>query len=389
MIDTAAALDAVFRHATDLEDDYDDIAHTLTALAESGDAALVPRLETAMSYFLDEQNFYGRDLIAAVLAGIQGTAALPTLLHAAARDLNDDQDSLSVEIIELLEADPEAARPIAQSFATADAPALRRVGVWALGFVPGTDEVALLTTAAADPDAEIRSMAIAQLPDPAGDDDTFATIVAALRDFQEQVRVSAVSRLGFTARPDAVAPVVSVTTDLSPHVRSMAAYALGRLRSPEATPALLRLLDDPDSSVRAHARHALGEIGDPPAVDALLSLAASPDPELRIDAAKALAQAAEADPRVPPKLTQLATDPEPEVRAATLSGVASTSGDRSRWSPLLLALTDDPDASVRQRVAVLARHLSPAAARDLLHRYATDPDARVRDLAATELTRLA
>lgn len=135
MTDNAEALEVVIRHAMQLEDDYDDIAPTVTALAASADASLVPRLEEAMTRFLDEANFYGRDLVAGILAGVQGTAAVPALLHAAARDLRDDQDALQTEIIDLLRVDPVAAVPTFRQFANAEDPAHRRVGLWALGFL--------------------------------------------------------------------------------------------------------------------------------------------------------------------------------------------------------------------------------------------------------------
>ena len=152
MIDSRAALEAVVRHAVDLEDDYEDIAPVVTALATCGDVALVPRLHEALNQFLDEGNFYGRDLIAGILAGIQGTAALAVLLRASSRDLGDDQDSLQTEIIELLHTDPAAGRRTALEFATGDTPELRLVGLWALGFVPDAQDVELLASAATDAD---------------------------------------------------------------------------------------------------------------------------------------------------------------------------------------------------------------------------------------------
>jgi hypothetical protein len=52
-------------------------------LALSGDSALVPRLHEALAWFLTEQNFCGRDLIAAIMAGIQGRLPyLPCCAHA-------------------------------------------------------------------------------------------------------------------------------------------------------------------------------------------------------------------------------------------------------------------------------------------------------------------
>jgi hypothetical protein len=67
---------SVIRHATEMEDDYDDISPTLDALEASGDTTLVVRLREALATFLDEENVYGRDLIAGVLAGVAGPAAL-------------------------------------------------------------------------------------------------------------------------------------------------------------------------------------------------------------------------------------------------------------------------------------------------------------------------
>ncbi|MEH0937637.1 HEAT repeat domain-containing protein [Micromonospora psammae] len=388
MIDSRAALAAVVRHAVELEDDYDDIAPTLSALAACGDSSLVPRLHEALEVFLDEENFYGRDLIASVLAGVQSVAALPVLLRAAARDLGDDQDSLQAEIIELLHADRAAGRRAVLECATGDRPELRRVGLWALGFVVEAGDVELLAATAADVDPEVRSRAIRAIPDPAGDHQAFRVLVGALRDLDEKVRVAAVSRLGHTGRADAVASLVALSADPAPRVRSMVAYALGRLGHAEATPALLRLLHDPERQVRANAGEALGSVGGPAAVDALIALAVDDDPQLRVQAAKALPKAADSDPRVTPRLTVLAADDEATVRAATVSGIAGAGGRPGHWEQLLVELADDPDPTVRQRVAVVARHLGPDTAAGILHRYTHDPDQTLRRLAATELARL-
>ncbi|MEU1398380.1 HEAT repeat domain-containing protein [Micromonospora zamorensis] len=388
MIDNRGALEAVVRHAVELEDDYDDIAPTVTALATSGDTALVPRLQEALHRFLDEGNFYGRDLIAGVLAGIEGVAALPVLLRASACDLGDDQDGLQAEIIELLHADRAISRRVVRDIATGDTPELRRVGLWALGFVVEAQDVQLLAAAVTDADPAIRSMAVGSIPDPAGDDWAFGALVLALRDLDEQVRVSAASRLGFTGRPDAVVPLVALAADPTPRVRSMVAYSLGRLGSHEATPALQRLLQDPDRHVRENAVEALGSVGGPPAVDTLLMLAADRDPQLRVQAAKALAKAADSDPRVAPQLTMLARDGEAAVRAATISGLASADGTPAHQGNLLVELVNDPDPMVRQRVAVVVRHVAPDAAPDILHRYTRDPDQALRRLATIELGRL-
>ena len=384
------ALEAVLRHAALLDDDdYDDIAPALDALSACGDTSLVPRLREALGRFLDDRNFYGRDLTARVLAGIQGVAALPALLAASARDIGDDQDSLQAEIVGLLRTDRERARRTVLAFATGNAPGLRRMGVWALGYVAGAQDLDLLAAAASDADPGIRSAAIGAIPDPAGDERAFGVLLGALGDFNEQVRVSAASRLGYTGRRDAVPPLASLVTDPAPRVRTMAAYALGRLGQAEAAGALLRLLRDPDGDVREQAVRALGGAGGPTAVDALLALAAEADPQRRAQAAAALAAAAGTDPRAWPQVMMLARDQESGVRAAVLSGAAGTAGLQPEWAQLVARLADDPDPVVRRRVAATVRHLAPDAARYILTRYATDRDQRVRQVASTGLDRLA
>jgi hypothetical protein len=55
VIDSRAVLEAVVRHAVDLEGDYDNIAPAVEAQMTCGDVALVPRLHEALRQFLDEQ----------------------------------------------------------------------------------------------------------------------------------------------------------------------------------------------------------------------------------------------------------------------------------------------------------------------------------------------
>ena len=265
-------------------------------------------------------------------------------------------------------------------------PALRRVGLWALGLVEAED-VDLLAAAVADPDPEVRSIAIGSVPDPAGDERAFDVLLTGLRDVNEQVRTSAVNRIGYCGRAEAVAPLTGLVDDPAPRVRSMVAYALGRLGHDSAVPALLRLLEDPDRDVRENAVQALGRVGGTSAVDVLLAMACEPDPEQRFQAATALASAA-SDARAATALEALAGDGIPEVRAATISGLASTSGIPSPLGGrLLVRLIGDADPTVRQRVVVLARRLAPDHLADILTRFVEDPDPGVRRLAENELNR--
>jgi HEAT repeat protein len=389
MINNGGLLESVIDHAAQLDDvDYDDIAPTVAALTGSGDVSLVPRLRETLDRFLDEENFYGRDLIAGVLAGVAGTAALPALLLAADRDLGDDQDGLQAEIAALLAADPVAGRQVILQLARSDAPQQRRAGLMALGLEAEAGDVGLLEEAAGHPDPDVRLTAVEAVVDPAGDDQAFAVLVTASQDPDEQVRMATISRLAASGRLEAAAALTKVITDSRYRVRARTAYALGLLGSATATPSLLQLLRDEDGRVRDQARDALGVIGGSAAVDALLTEATGEDARLRAQAAKALAKAVDSDLRVEPQLMLLAQDQDPTVRAATLSGLAGVANRSARWSALATRLTDDPDATVRQRVAVVAHHLAPDGVATILHRLANDTEATVRQAAATELRRL-
>ncbi|NMO55261.1 hypothetical protein HH310_29260 [Actinoplanes sp. TBRC 11911] len=70
MISNAGLLELVINHASQQGDiDYDEIASTVEALAGSGDDDLV---HDALDRFLEQENFYGRDLIAGVMAAVMG-----------------------------------------------------------------------------------------------------------------------------------------------------------------------------------------------------------------------------------------------------------------------------------------------------------------------------
>ncbi|XVU29643.1 HEAT repeat domain-containing protein [Actinoplanes sp. CA-054009] len=376
MTDNVRRLESVIEHASQDETDYEDIAAAVEALTASGDAALVPRLHEALDRFLDEENFYGRDLIASVLAGVAGVAALPVLLLAADRDLGDDQDSLRADIAGLMGEDPVAVRKAILELIDSDVPERRRVGLLASGSV---GDAGILEQAARHPDADVRLVAVEEIP---------ALPISAIDDPDEDVCLAAIGRLGASGHPGAVDALTGRVIDGRPRVRARIAYALGRLGRPAATAPLLRLLSDGDERVRDQARDALGTVGSPEAVGALLAEAAGPDARLRSQAAKALAKAIDADPRVVPRLTLLAHDEDAAVRAATLSGLATSARPSDHWAALAVALAADADPTVRQRVAVVAHHLAPGQAGDLLRRLAADPEAIVRETAATQAGRL-
>jgi hypothetical protein len=106
----AVKLEQFLRGVDDLDLDSYDWQGTLRELASSDDQRLIPRLHEALERFMDEGNFFGRDVTGEILAGIAGPAVLNDLLRASARDLGDDQDSFAAVITDLMGQDPAAAR---------------------------------------------------------------------------------------------------------------------------------------------------------------------------------------------------------------------------------------------------------------------------------------
>jgi len=214
---------------------FDKITGLTRALIDSADPGLVPELEEHLETYLEREDFYGRDVIGEVLAGIAGVDALPVLLRASARDLGDDQDSFQTIICELLDQDPVRARPAVLDLVEADDVALRATGVWAVDFIVSDEDLPRLLTALKDPHPRVRSAAAApvgrlaeRLPE------AIEALAAALNDVDPRVRISVLGALGDTHATAAVPHVTRLIDDPDEEVREWVAIASDRLR--EAAP---------------------------------------------------------------------------------------------------------------------------------------------------------
>jgi HEAT repeat protein len=214
---------------------FDKITGLTRALIDTADLGLVPELEEHLETFLERKDFYGRDVIGEVLAGIAGLDALPVLLRASARDLGDDQDTFQTIICELLEQDPVRARPAVLELVDANDVALRATGVWALDFIVSDEDLPRLLTALKDPHPHVRSAAAFPVGQLAWRlPQAMDALAAALNDFDPEVRISVLSALGDTHATAAVPHVTRLINDPDEAVREWVAIALDRLR--ETTP---------------------------------------------------------------------------------------------------------------------------------------------------------
>ncbi|GIH01788.1 HEAT repeat domain-containing protein [Plantactinospora mayteni] len=195
-------LDEVCHHVDTLDGDP---WPTIKELAASGDYSLVPPVQAALERYLDEHNWYGRDLMVYILAGLRGTAAFPLLLRAFARPLHpDDRDNLCAWLADIMKTDPAGCRPTALSFVATEHHDLRAAGLWALGYLIQPSDIEVLQQALTDADPQIRRAALGTLTSLKSDIRAYGLVVSALHDPDDETRQAAVLHLRWFANPDAV-----------------------------------------------------------------------------------------------------------------------------------------------------------------------------------------
>lgn len=118
----------------DLDADVDETIDLADELAATGDASLLPDLETGLDRALTDRNFYAREVLGGMIGTIGGPDTLPLLVRASAVDLGDDQDGLATEIADLVAADPKKARTLLQPLTEDDDLTVANRADWALRF---------------------------------------------------------------------------------------------------------------------------------------------------------------------------------------------------------------------------------------------------------------
>ncbi|MFI5836134.1 HEAT repeat domain-containing protein [Micromonospora sp. NPDC051300] len=302
-------------------------------LAAGGDPDLASSARAAFERYVRERNWYGRDLLAHVLAGLTGADAFPLLLRAFARRDEDDEDGeqLGMAVGRAARADRAAARAVVLPLLHDPDPSTRRAALWALDDVYEPSDLATLREALTDPDPEIRRTALSSLPAVDTDPQAYALVLAALRDPDEWVRHHAVLRLAWSAPPAVVDHLVPLVADPARCVRSALGQAIGRRaadsdRVPAADAALRVLLADPESAVRAGAVRGLGLLGVP--LDPLRSRLDDPDWWVRAAVAGVLATGLRRWPAGRPLLRVLSEDTDATVRATAAAALGDTDDTR-------------------------------------------------------------
>ncbi|MFB6672942.1 HEAT repeat domain-containing protein [Streptomyces sp. NPDC056390] len=256
--DLTVRLDELAAGLADPDCDVDTLEEIEEQLITAQQRELIPYMEAHLAAAVEAGNWYGRHVLARILAETAGRTSVAALLRAYARNLGDDQDSLATTLYVFAQQDPPAAREILLSCADDSDQDLRRAAIWLLGFVPEPADLNLLAHAAQDSDERIRTAVVGTLGSHGTSPVAIDLLLNLLDDPSTQVRVSVLSSLGFLQKPETLRKIRLLANDDNPQVRAWVAIALGRFPVPEpsdrATSAVLdRLGADPDPYVREQA----------------------------------------------------------------------------------------------------------------------------------------
>jgi hypothetical protein len=319
----------LFRYADGTLDD--DPWPLVRELAASGDRAAAPSVQAALERYARERNWYGRDLMAHVLAGLSGAEVFPLFLRVFADALrgedDDDGERLGMALSAAMRADRVGCRTVILPMLAADDPDLRRAALWALRDVFESPDMGTLREALGDTDPAIRRTALNSLPRVDENPQAYELVVTALQDPDAWIRHDAVLLLAWSAPPAVVDHLVPLTSDPVWYVRSALGEAIGRRaansdRVPAAAAALRKLLADSEASVRAGAARGLGLLG--VSLDALQSRTDDPDWWVRAAVANVLAANLRRWPPARPLLAQLTDDTNPTVRETATAALRAS-----------------------------------------------------------------
>ena len=196
--------------------------------------------------------------------------------------------------------------------------------------------------------------------------DGIPTLIKALRDADEAVRLNAAYALGAIGAP-AVPALSQALRDESEETRTYAAYALSATGA-SAVPALMEALHDVSWRIRANAAYALGDIGQPAqdAVPALNRALCDASEWVRRHAAEALGLVGQPTQDTVPGLITLLRDAHYWVRDNAARALARIGPAAGAAVPALRAALSDENRYVRFHAALALKQIETPEAKNAL-----------------------
>lgn len=257
----------------------------------------------------------------------------------------------------------------------ADGPESRaeRIGIRALRIALTDDDVDTRRTAA----LYLGSLDTAARPGVVPD------LIKALKDSDDEVRLTATRRLGWSRAGEAVPALANALADANRDIRYAAAEALSQIgpKAVAAAPALVSAMPDKDNEVRNLIRHALFQIG-PRAVPALVPALAHEKVEVRRWVVEILGQYEAGAKEAVPALVNALMNPDSQIQVYASAALVKIGPDAT---PALVAALAHENPSVRKLViGALNRDFAVEVSLALVGALA-DVDVEVRRAAAKTL----
>lgn len=210
------------------------------------------------------------------------------------------------------------------------------------------------------------------------------SLVAALKDDDEGVRLAAVEAISSRSERTVVPDLLAVLTDPAVPVRRAVAQALSQMPDPRAIAALVQALrTDTDAEVRALAAEALGQIDDPAAAPGLISaLGQEKVAQVRRKIVWALGEIESQS--AAPALTGALRDDDAEVRGYAIWGLGNLHAKSS--APQIIPLLRDSNSEVRSKAAWALGEMKWVDALDELTAALKDRDPDVRQQIVSALS---
>jgi HEAT repeat protein len=212
-------------------DDLDRSVEAISLIEAEAVPEWLPRLHKALE---TQEDFYLRESVAPAVIRLEGMVALPRLIAALRLGFAEghDCDGLQANVTDLIASDPSAALPLLLPLADSSDPADRADAAWLLGFVHSDVRPDIFVRLAADDSPRVRGAACGSLASLKGHEPAFQMLVRRLDDTDEDVRISAMSSLGYFGDSRALPLLERLVGGSSERARHILEYAISSLKKP-------------------------------------------------------------------------------------------------------------------------------------------------------------
>ena len=199
-------------------------------LYKLADPSRIPELYRLMN----NPSFFVREAAAAPLAELEGAKALHAMLTALERGHQDghDNDGLLNTVTGLLEANAETCRLVLLGMLGSDNKLDREHAAWAWGYICAiASPDPLLDLLRTETNVSVRVDAIGSLASFSGDERVFQLLMTAAHDADQEVRLSAISSLGYYKDQRAKPVLEEIAKSNNQELQNVAKFALKCLKS--------------------------------------------------------------------------------------------------------------------------------------------------------------